>query len=518
MEDGFTLKLAIRRRGGVECRKIAGMLSLVSLLCIASSAASAEERQLYTDLFIGPDRDSPTYIPDVRPRLNSSQTVLVKVDLDVNQIKELDEKSQTLHTVGFLRAEWIDDYLQWDPAKYAGIQEIVIPPNKVWLPDFGILNSAETFYQDDFYDHFHVHVSYSGRVVWSFGGLFATTCEIETTLFPFDLQHCHIVVENWAYNVRAVELINGSDGVLLDGYHENGVWQLVGHAVTVNVTTYETDPDEQYPQVKFTLHLERKPRYYLVNILVPCIFITSIALLVFWLPPAAGEKVSLGVTVLLAFSVFQLVIADSTPKNSDYTPLLSIFVTLTMALSTISVVTTVLVLYLYHMEPNYRVPGWARILAFEVVARMLCMNAGGRRRRRKNAKQEDGKQRHPQNSTPAKLNRFRKPDEEEAVEMKLKPATNDEYSGTDVGGRPSPLLQSLRVQVEEVVSELKTMSSRFHVRAEEKDVSDEWQALAKIVDRLLFTIVSLILIGALAWLFYMSMAFQFNEHDSIIAN
>jgi len=44
---------------------------------------------------------------------------------------------------------------------------------------------------------------------------------------------------------------------------------------------------------------------------------------VYWLPPEAGEKVSLGVTVLLAFSVFQLVISDSTPENSDVTPLLS---------------------------------------------------------------------------------------------------------------------------------------------------------------------------------------------------
>ena len=44
---------------------------------------------------------------------------------------------------------------------------------------------------------------------------------------------------------------------------------------------------------------------------------------VYWLPPEAGEKVSLGVMVLLAFSVFQTVISESTPENSDFTPLLS---------------------------------------------------------------------------------------------------------------------------------------------------------------------------------------------------
>jgi len=44
---------------------------------------------------------------------------------------------------------------------------------------------------------------------------------------------------------------------------------------------------------------------------------------VYWLPPESGEKTSLSITVLLAFSVIQLVISSSTPENSDYTPLLS---------------------------------------------------------------------------------------------------------------------------------------------------------------------------------------------------
>ena len=47
------------------------------------------------------------------------------------------------------------------------------------------------------------------------------------------------------------------------------------------------------------------------------------ALMMFWLPADSGEKVSLGVTVLLAFSVFQLVLADNSPKTSDYFPILS---------------------------------------------------------------------------------------------------------------------------------------------------------------------------------------------------
>lgn len=59
-----------------------------------------------------------------------------------------------------------------------------------------------------------------------------------------------------------------------------------------------------------------------MNLILPCAFIIVIALGVFWLPADSGEKVSLGVTVLLAFSVVLLIIADSTPETSDYSPIL----------------------------------------------------------------------------------------------------------------------------------------------------------------------------------------------------
>ena len=50
--------------------------------------------------------------------------------------------------------------------------------------------------------------------------------------------------------------------------------------------------------------------------------IVSLALAMFWMPAEAGEKVSLGITVMLAFSVFQLVIAEQTPKTSEFYPVL----------------------------------------------------------------------------------------------------------------------------------------------------------------------------------------------------
>ena len=45
----------------------------------------------------------------------------------------------------------------------------------------------------------------------------------------------------------------------------------------------------------------------------------------FVLPAESGEKVSLGLTVLLAFSVFMLLIAESMPATSEFVPLIGMY-------------------------------------------------------------------------------------------------------------------------------------------------------------------------------------------------
>ena len=68
--------------------------------------------------------------------------------------------------------------------------------------------------------------------------------------------------------------------------------------------------------------MRRRTLYYLFNIIFPCLWLTVLSLLGFWLPPDLGEKITLGITVLLAFSVFMLLIAESMPATSEFVPLI----------------------------------------------------------------------------------------------------------------------------------------------------------------------------------------------------
>jgi hypothetical protein len=99
------------------------------------------------------------------------------------------------------------------------------------------------------------------------------------------------------------------------------------------------------------VHIRRRILYYLFNIIFPCIWLSVLSLLGFWLPPDSGEKITLGITVLLAFSVFMLLIAESMPATSEMVPLIEIYLTIVMALTSLSIVLTVYVLQLHHSGP-----------------------------------------------------------------------------------------------------------------------------------------------------------------------
>jgi nicotinic acetylcholine receptor len=80
---------------------------------------------------------------------------------------------------------------------------------------------------------------------------------------------------------------------------------------------------EMYRQIRYIFYFRRKPLYYITTLIIPCMLMSFLSLLVFLLPAEAEEKISLGITILLSFSVFQLLIAGGMPQTSDYVPIIS---------------------------------------------------------------------------------------------------------------------------------------------------------------------------------------------------
>jgi nicotinic acetylcholine receptor len=71
------------------------------------------------------------------------------------------------------------------------------------------------------------------------------------------------------------------------------------------------------------IKIRRRTLYYFFNLIVPCLLIASMAVLGFTLPPDSGEKLSLGVTILLAITIFSTIVGDMLPVT-DSTPLIGL--------------------------------------------------------------------------------------------------------------------------------------------------------------------------------------------------
>lgn len=83
-----------------------------------------------------------------------------------------------------------------------------------------------------------------------------------------------------------------------------------------NNVTYACCPS-QYIDLTYTILIRRRTLYYGFNLIVPCMIISSMVLLGFTLPPESGEKLTLGVTILLSMSVFMLQLTDILPPTSE---------------------------------------------------------------------------------------------------------------------------------------------------------------------------------------------------------
>lgn len=126
----------------------------------------------------------------------------------------------------------------------------------------------------------------------------------------------HVFQEDQDFFVKFI-LYCPDSGVILDSYEDNAVWELENGIAEKRTGPYG------YDRITFTFKWARKHRFYVLNYLVPPLLVSILTFGVYLLPCNSGDKIGLGMNVLLALSVYQLIIMESIPANSDQTPVIS---------------------------------------------------------------------------------------------------------------------------------------------------------------------------------------------------
>ncbi|CAL8377244.1 acetylcholine receptor subunit beta [Gadus morhua] len=338
-------------------------------LCAVGVESILAEQALMSDLF------APLkYNLKVRPARRAEERVVVRVGMMLTSFVGLNMKNEEMSTTVVMNLEWTDHRLSWKPKDHSGVDVLRIPSGKVWLPDIVLYNNNDGVF--DVALQVHVQVYSSGRVTWSPPALYCSSCGVKVTYFPFDWQNCTMQFRSYTYDSTEIDLQYALDAkgkeireiVLDEGFSESGEWYIRHKASKKNMN------EDMYEDMTFYLIIERKPLYYIFNIIIPCILITIIAIFNFYLPPDAGEKMGLSINVLLTITVFLLLLADKVPETSLGVPIIVNYIMFTMILVTASVILSVVVLNLHHRSPNtHEMPMWVRKIFIHLLPPYLGM-------------------------------------------------------------------------------------------------------------------------------------------------
>ncbi|XP_069092729.1 neuronal acetylcholine receptor subunit beta-3 [Pleurodeles waltl] len=344
---------------------------LTALLCMtlinsafAGFRSIAEtEDALLRNLFKG-------YQKWVRPVPNSNNTIKVHFGLKITQLVDVDEKKQLMTTNVWLRQEWMDLKLRWNPEDYGGITSIRVPSESLWLPDIVLFENADGRFEGSLMTK--AVIKHNGTVVWTPPASYKSSCTMDVTFFPFDRQNCSMKFGSWTYDGSMVDLILIDQNVDRKDFFDNGEWEIINAS---GVKGKRKDGIYSYPFITYSFVLRRLPLFYTLFLIVPCLGLSFLTVLVFYLPSDEGEKLSLSTSVLVSLTVFLLVIEEIIPSSSKVIPLIGEYLLFIMIFVTLSIIVTVFVINVHHRSSATYHPmaPWVKALFLQKLPKLLCM-------------------------------------------------------------------------------------------------------------------------------------------------
>ncbi|XP_060581895.1 acetylcholine receptor subunit delta-like [Ruditapes philippinarum] len=154
------------------------------LICNPTSNAT-ERHRLYTELFV-----NQGYNSKIPPFNHINHSFDVNISFFLETIIDLDEITGVLKTASYMIIAWYDEYLQWDKTEY-NTTTAYWPQNDIWKPDIALHNSVGS-YKSLGHENVMVKNIYGGHILWVLHEMFETSCDIDMTYYPYDVQTCEI--------------------------------------------------------------------------------------------------------------------------------------------------------------------------------------------------------------------------------------------------------------------------------------------------------------------------------------
>jgi nicotinic acetylcholine receptor len=299
-------------------------------------------------------------------------------------------------------------------------------------------------------------------------------------------------------------------GIDLRDYYRSVEWDVMSVPAKRNVKTYPCCP-EPYPDITFNITLRRKTLFYTVNLIVPCVGISFLTVLTFYLPSDSGEKIALCVNILLSLTVFFLLLSELIPPTSLVVPLIGKYLLFTMILVTLSILVTVIVLNVHFRSPStHSMPNWVKRLFLRILPKLLLMRQPQCDIKIGNysfkyadilSDKSDALTKHHQHlfKPTTAVNYYSDLVRYQKSKTPLGGGINNSCAGSQLA---TPLRKKMKASMEVIraVDGINFICEHLRVEDEEKIVKEQWKYVALVIDRLflwIFTSVCAIGTGAI---------------------
>ncbi|XP_057714130.1 acetylcholine receptor subunit gamma isoform X1 [Corythoichthys intestinalis] len=353
---------------------------LMKIVLISASASALNlEGELFKDLMEG-------YNKNVRPVENFGDVTQVDIKMTLTNLISLNEKEEALTTSVWIEMQWCDYRLRWDQpprsALYKNItSQLRVPSKNIWLPGVVLENNVDGQFEVALYSN--ALVSPNGCVYWLPPAIYRSACAITINYFPFDWQNCTMVFRSQNYSANEIELVlKKEDNQILEwididpeAFTENGEWVIKHRPAKKVINSKYSKDDLEYQELVFFLIIQRKPLFYIINIIAPCVLFSSLCLLVYYLPAkAGGQKCTMSIATLLGQTVFLFLIAKKVPETSKAVPLIEKYLMFVMSVTTMVVMNCVISLNVSLRTPNTHVMSdKVRKILLNILPRLLRM-------------------------------------------------------------------------------------------------------------------------------------------------
>ncbi|XP_049444299.1 5-hydroxytryptamine receptor 3A-like [Epinephelus fuscoguttatus] len=396
----------------------------------------------------------------IKPVKSFSDTLNVSIEVTLEGILGVNEKSQSLTTFLWQVLEWDIAGLSWDE-KECGATRISVPREKLWIPDIII---SELIDEDKSPQTPYVYLYNTGRVYDDRPLTAVSFCQLVIYTFPFDIQNCSLTFGpflHFAEDIKMIEKLTAAE--ILEESRQvmqtRGEWELVD--IEQAQTTLEITAGS-YSEIKYYIILRRRPLLYVINLLLPSSFLITVDLFSFLLPPENVDRSSFKITLILGYTVFLLIMNDLLPVTGNTTPLMNVLFLVSLALMVASLLETVFITKIQFSSSKYRkVPHWLSALVLRYLAVVVCL------------------------PPKKKSNRVTVSLRQPATAMNTSIISSSDFQsmpGLLVNPPPDPILEELR----RLSRDLRAIRFQMDKHYQENSTLQEWQMIALIIDRLLF--------------------------------